>query len=134
MQKIKVSRVESKPTQKGGTMVALYDEKNIRFSGFLKELQEVKEGDIVEADIEIDRKYNNIKSLKILQHDAAPAPAQSNGKHAETLDSKTSIEAQVAFKGAIDLIAAKIIDSTHPLAKGAIRWACARLPVGEVTK
>ena len=130
MQKIKVSRVESKPTQKGGTMVALYDEKNARFSGFLKELQDVKEGDTVEAEIQIDGKYNNITAVKIVQHDAGAksAPVMRNGAPSpEQLEVQASAEAQTAFRGATDLLAAKIINSEHPLAKAAIRWALARL-------
>ena len=136
MQKIKVARIESKPTTKGGTVVALFDEKNTRFSGFLKELQDVKEGDTVEAEIQVDGKYNNITALKVVQHDAAPAPtrANGNGNHCESPDARASIETQTAYKGVIDLLANKVIPVDHPLARNALKWAWDRLPKAEAIK
>jgi hypothetical protein len=128
MQKIKVVRAESKPTPKGGTVVAIYDDKNTRFSGFLKELQDVQEGDIIEADIQVDGKYNNIVALgKIIKSGTDTKPEQPVVT-TNTLTAKDrSIEEQVATKNGIDLLVAKVIDLNHPLAKASIRWSLSRL-------
>lgn len=102
MQKIKVSKVESKPTSKGGTMVALYDDKNTRFSGFLKELQDVHEGDTVEVEIQVDGKYLNITGVKsIVKGTVDSAPQQSS---VSPSNERASIEAQTVFKGIMDVL------------------------------
>ena len=68
MQKIKVAKVSQKPVANGGTMVLVEDDKGARFSGFDKSLQEIKEGDIINAEIQVDGKYNNIKSFELVEH------------------------------------------------------------------
>ena len=127
MQKLKVSKVESKPTSKGGTMVALYDDKGTRFSGFLKELQDIHEGDTVEVEIQVDGKYNNITSVKNVVK-ATPeqkAEAVASSNETQTVE-RASIEAQVAFKGVIDLIINGMeVDAS--LKTAAMNWAGCKL-------
>ena len=75
MQKIIGPRKESKPGPKGGTVVALFDDKGTRFSAFAEKvegLQDVQEGDTVEADIRVDGKFNNIITVKVLSHGNVP--------------------------------------------------------------
>ena len=128
MQRIKVNRVESKPTQKGGTMVAIYDDKNTRFSGSLKELQEVRQGDVIEADIEVGGRYNNITVVKSIQHiESTLVSVQPCSENPTPRHPYATTDAQVAFQGTIELIASKVINSEHPLSKAAVRWAMARL-------
>ncbi len=97
MQKITVVKKEMKQTQKGTMMVALYDEKNTRFAGFLPELKDVIEGDTVEAEIEVDGKYNNIKAIKVLSHGMAlnRPPAKSSYQQ-DSPEKRRSIERQTA--------------------------------------
>lgn len=63
MQKITVKQVQ--PMAKDGTM--LVDENDTKFSGFLPELKNVQPGDIVEIDVRVKGKYNNITAVKILE-------------------------------------------------------------------
>jgi len=129
MQRIKVARVESKPTAKGGTMVALYDDKDTRFSGFIKELLDVKQGDTVEAEIEIDGKYNNIKSVKVVEHAAAGTqlPDTTSALRYAKPDNSASIEAQTAAKIAGELLVAGVVKLTDPLGKAVVTWCGRRL-------
>jgi hypothetical protein len=122
MQKIKVVKIERKPVAKGGTMTALFDDKGTRFSGFISELKEVAEGDLVEAEIEVDGKYNNIKAVKILEHSTTTAQSSDITPTQE----RASIEAQVAFKGIVDLLAASVI-IPDSLKNQAFNWAACKL-------
>jgi len=96
MQKIKIARKEMKETGKGNTMVAVFDEKNVRFSGFLPELKDVLEGDTIEAEIEVDGKYNNIKAIKILSHGEAPDKVATKSYSQDSPEKRRSIERQTA--------------------------------------
>ena len=127
MQRIKVKRVESRAMQKGGAMVALYDEKNTRFSGFLKELKDIRDGDTVEADIQVVGRYNNIVSVTAIQHDSDSKLIPTSDVDEGSTTATSIAEAQTAFKGAVDLMATRIINSEHPLARAAVRWAVAKL-------
>ncbi len=139
MQKIKVIKVESKPTAKGGTMVAVFDEKNTRFSGFLKELQDVKAGDTIEAEIQVDGKYNNITAVKILEHGqiaGGPSANQSGSSDAMSKEEwaeknrieRNSIEAQVAFKGIMEVAASGYRSEEFDLVfYKALDWASEKL-------
>lgn len=98
MQKIKVAKVSQKPVANGGTMVLVEDDKGARFSGFDKSLQEIKEGDIINAEIQVDGKYNNIKSFELVEHGTLIEPP-------EPLDSRAeSIEKQVSLKCACETL------------------------------
>jgi hypothetical protein len=48
---IHITKVEHKPTGKGGTLTTIYDEHKIRYSGFQKELHDIVEGDTLVAEI-----------------------------------------------------------------------------------
>lgn len=104
MQKIKVARKEQKETAKGNTMVAVFDEKNVRFSGFLPELKDIMEGDTIEAEIEVDGKYNNIKSVKILSHGEAPEKPASKSYGQDSPEKRRSIERQTALTQAVEYL------------------------------
>jgi hypothetical protein len=51
----------------------------IKYSGFPKELTDLKPGDVIDAKVEIGEKdgekYNNIKKVKVVSGDTQPAPA-----------------------------------------------------------
>ncbi len=106
MQKIKVARKEMKETTKGNTMVAVFDEKNVRFSGFLPELKDIIEGDTIEAEIEVFGKYNNIKAVKFLSHGEAPDKPPAKTYNQDSPEKRRSIErqtaAQIAFEHGIN--------------------------------
>lgn len=93
-----------------------------KFGSFDHHAAELKAGDVIEAEIEIKGKNNNVKSFKVLEHTAAPAasspaPAspQPSGdtKRGMTPEAwaekdrteRASIEAQTAFKGIMEIIA-----------------------------
>jgi hypothetical protein len=106
MQKIIVAKVEKKPTSKGGTMVAVWDAEGTRFSGFLKGLQDVQEGDTIEADIEVKGDFNNIKAVTILGRGTGPrSPAAPTEEPAER---RAAIECEVAIKEIGRCLAARV--------------------------
>ncbi len=97
MQKMVVAKKEMKTTAKGNLMVALFDDKNTRFSGFLPELKDILEGDTIEAEIEVDGKYNNIKAVKFLSHGEAPdKPVGKPSYGQDSPEKRRSIERQTA--------------------------------------
>lgn len=100
-------------------------------------------GDVIEAEAEINGKYLNLKKIaKIaLVGGQASTPAsrveEPPGKAPPSRDD--IITGQVAFKGVIDLLCAKVIDLNHPWAKGVSRFLGNHLtggvqPIPEVTK
>jgi hypothetical protein len=76
MQTIKVTKVENSPTQNGGMLYKIEDDKQGHFSGFCKELHEVVIGDILEAEIEVKGRFNNITKVLKIEHD--PQHSESN--------------------------------------------------------
>ncbi len=103
MQTIHVVKTESKQTKTGNTMIVLFDEKNTRFSGFGPELQAVKEGDVVEAEIVVEGKYNNIKSVKVTGHQAFTAVVPQEKTVSHDADTRRSIERQTSINAAVAL-------------------------------
>lgn len=104
MQKIIVAKKEMKPSARGGMMVALFDEKGTRFSGFLPELKDVQEGDTVELDIQVDGKYLNIMGAKVLSHGEAPdKPTAKPTYGQDSPEKRRSIERQAALERAVEL-------------------------------
>jgi len=143
-QKIRVSRVESKPVAKGRTMVAVFDEKDTRFSGFHASLQEIIAGDLINAEIQVDGKYNNILSFEFIEK--APRGAVADKPH----DGDTSgfndrirleitrlelhsLEAREAFRGIVELASTgqKIDEAIY---KEALDWARSRFAIQTVTQ
>jgi len=135
MQKIKVTRIETKQVGKGGTMVAIFDEKDTRFSGFHASLQEVIAGDLINAEIQVDGKYNNILSFEFIEK--APrglAPASSKPPSAPDAQIQfeiirlelRSLEAREAFRGIIDL-AGHGLQVDKDTYDDALAWARSRL-------
>ena len=109
-----ISKVEPIKTGKGGTGIALYDEKGTRYSGFIDAILDAKVGDTVSLAGEIVGKYHNIKSGSITGR-ATTAPAEVNKPQPKPNDmskedwrekdriERVSYEAQTAFKGIMDV-------------------------------
>jgi hypothetical protein len=123
MQKIKVNRVE--PTGRDGT--AIFDENGARFSGFQPELKYVRAGDTVGIEVEVNGKYNNITAVKALQRGMGQRTAALTGGN-NCSGEQGSIEAQVAFKGIIELVCHLPAEGKLGAAyEKALDWAVERL-------
>lgn len=103
--KIKIVRIERKPTAKGSTMTAIFDDKDTRFSGFAPELMSLKEGDLINAEIEVKGKYNNILSAEVVEHSETPAPAAKPAYRQDSDDptKRRSIERQTSLNAAVSI-------------------------------
>jgi hypothetical protein len=127
MQKITVKKVETKPGKAGvpGCLVIIHDEKDAKFSAFtnkVPDLDKVVSGDIIEADIQIDGKFANIISFKVLEHGATPAQPAASGAESSDMTKeewkekqrieRRSIERQTAAKLAVSTFVAGMFD-TH---------------------
>ena len=76
MQRITVKSVESKPTKTGNTYTKLTDDKGGVFSGFDVGLSTLAPGAVIDAEIQIDGKYANIKNYTVVSN-TVPQPQQS---------------------------------------------------------
>lgn len=108
MQKILVTKVEKKPTAKGGTVVAIWDAAGTRFSGFKKELQAIEVGDTAEIEVEVKGDFNNINELKSLSKGTGPVAAAETAPYREDPDKRASIENEVAIQEIGRLMCARI--------------------------
>jgi len=133
MQKIKISRIESKPTKKPGSILtAIYDEKDTRFSGFDTKLKDLQPGDTIQAEIEVDGKFNNIKSFTLIEkgtlQPAAPPTPGSNSASAPADTTKSEITGRArntALMQAVkvaELNADPAVDSILNTAERFTRW------------
>jgi hypothetical protein len=112
MQRITVAKVERKPTKNGGTYTKITDEKGGTFSGFDEALARLQQGAVLDAEIQIEGKYANIKNYSVVgQPNLTPAqlPQQATAGQTEAItaipapkptykDNTESIERQVAIK------------------------------------
>src|SRR3990167_4576307 len=73
-------------------------------------------GDTIDAEIELKGKYANIKSFKKVGEKTVGEPHLPNAPFTPKPSSNRDdiIAEQVAFKGVIDLLCAKVIDLKHP--------------------
>jgi hypothetical protein len=94
MQKIKVAKVESKTVKNGGTMVIVTDDKGAKFSGFHKSLQDIRGGDTINAEIQVEGQYNNIMSFEFLERasgGAGPVPGPDRGHTSGGISDQTRL-------------------------------------------
>ena len=93
----------------------------------------IEAGKTVEADIEVsvrevgERVYTDRKLTEIYQEGQPVAGQRQGFAQRGGPEERGSIETQVAFKGAIELLTAKVIDLTHPFAQIAISWGIHKL-------
>ncbi len=106
MQKIKITKVEKKPTEKGGVLVAVWDTDGIRFSGFKKSLQAIEVGDTIEIEVEVKGEFNNITELKSISKGTGTAAAPIGQEPAK--ERRESIDQEVAIKEIGRQIAARV--------------------------
>ncbi len=110
MQKITIAEVNPKSTKTGGTFYMITDSKGAKFSGFGSELGTYKAGDIIEADIEVDGKYTNIKASHLVQSGPAtlpkdPLPAERESYKADPakiISMERQAAARIAFEFGIN--------------------------------
>jgi len=130
LQKITVKEIRG-PLGKGDKkFYVVVDEKGAEFTTFDTKIAKVTPGSIIEADVKVEGKYVNIAEWKVLED--APASLPGSGKTPEQFDAeRRSIEAQVAFKGIIQLIEQEAIQKTDfvpgDLKTSVYDWARARL-------
>ena len=139
MQKIIVKEVRG-PLGKGEKkFYAVVDEKGAEFTTFDTKIAQVTPGSVLEIEPKVEGKYVNISEWKVLE-EGKPSVALSNGKPSysktpEQFDAeRRSIEAQVAFKGIVELLKGTVIDKEHELAKAAFDWATVRLRAAPVKR
>jgi len=96
------------------------------------------EGDVETTIREVDgTTYTDHKVTQIYVGGEAVAtkgqpPKQGFQVYRDSPEARASIESQVAFKGVIDLLVAKIITKDDPFAKAGIAWALGKLGVKEM--
>ena len=150
MQKIRVGRVERKPVGKGGIMTTLFDEKGTRLSGFLASLQEVNEGDIINAEIQVETKdgkqYTNIASFEFVERaprgpapaapPAAPSVLTFEQQFRLAREERRSREAIAAWDGIVRLASSQSYPSgdIDSLLEKGFRWAGERLGAGDIAE
>ncbi len=86
-----------------------------KFSSFDHKAAELKAGDTIEAEIEIKGKNNNIKEWKLISSAPITSPPTSNNPSSNSMSKedwaekdrieRASIEAQVAYKGIMEVMA-----------------------------
>jgi len=108
MQRITIAKVESKPTKTGNTYTKLTGDKGGVFSGFDVGLSILTPGAVIDAEIEVQGKYANIKSYTVVSN-ITPPPPQAPARQTEavtpipsqeprTASTNSSIEFQVCLK------------------------------------
>ncbi len=127
MQRIMVKSVVTKPTKKEGTNITtIEDEKGAKMSAFNDTaLAQLHAGDVLDVEVVIESKYANITGWKLIESKPQPVLQPALGK--EPLSREASIEAQTAAKIGGELLAAKIIEQTHPLGLLTIYWCLSKL-------
>lgn len=135
MQNIKVKEVRG-PLGKGDKkFYAVVDEKGGEFTTFDTKVKNIPPGSIIKIDPKIDGKYVNIASWEMVEEAANTSQVSgktSNGKTSEDVAlERASIEAQVAFKGAIRLLEAaawpdRFNEEIEALVHDAVKWGRSR--------
>ena len=126
MQKITIKEITTKDGETGGrgwTLTNIIGTDGTKFGCFNPNIAKLRAGDIIEAEIEVKGNKTNINEWKLISAaNKPPEPqTQSNGKMTpeqwaeKDRMERESIEAQVAFKGIIDM--AKTIPSFDPNTK-----------------
>ncbi len=107
----------------------LTGEDGTKVSTFDTSASSLKEGDTLEAEIELKGKFANLKTFKMIEKalEKTPEPHQLGGNARDE-----SIERQVAAKIVGELLTAKIIGLDHTLAKGVIKWLSNKLDVNDL--
>lgn len=119
-----------------------------KFSTFDHKAADLQVGDTIEAEIEIKGNNNNLKSFKVLEHGTTPATPASPASSAPANNvmskedwrekariERASIEAQVAFKGIIELFTGnnywqdggELQAKVYKVADRALDWAMEKL-------
>jgi hypothetical protein len=103
MQNITIKSVQEKHSKDGSkTFYIVTDNKGAEMSSFEAEVMAFQPGTVIDADIEVNGKYTNLKGFKVISNPAPsaekpttqPQPYQRVG----FIDNSASIEAQVAVK------------------------------------
>lgn len=142
MQTIKITKIEvtEGDSPKGHWIKRLITgEDKAQFATFSPTASSLKEGDMIEADIEVKGKYTNIKEFRVLTPPSEkPKPIETpqqevtsrqvvaiaRGMHDKTDD---RIAEQVALKAGIELWTMGMIKADDPLSKACYQWCCDKL-------
>jgi len=137
MQKIKVADIKIKTGtgEKGDwTNTTIIDDKGGRFSSFDKKLSKLNKGALIEAEIVIDGKYNNIKEWKLLEEGTVPVASTVPQMNKEDWAKKDaiqslSIEAQTAVKALLLLASSCPVEEglAHTAVEKALKWCIDRI-------
>jgi hypothetical protein len=109
VQKIKIVKLEIGTTKNNDPFYTVFDDAGAKYSGF-GAAPDCKEGDTIDAEVEVKGKYNNLKNVKVVGRGAgAPEPARKP----ESPDARnSSIEAQSAAHDVTTLWAAGKLQDT----------------------
>ena len=125
MQKITIKTVTPGLTEKSPTVIVAVD--GTKMSGFDKKLNDLLPGSMIEVELEVKGKFNNIKEWKLLQEvKSTPAAAGSS------LYTKYTNE-QIAVFGTVQLLVAGTIDKESLLGKQVFAWLTGHLPELHIT-
>lgn len=136
MQKITVADIHIKTgTGKKGswTLTIITDTSGARFSGFDKKLVDIGKGAVIEAEIEIDGDYNNIKEWKLIS-EGSPQDSGTGGSQMSKDEwaekdarERISIERQNAATNVCNLIIAGKIGVMDALGEKVLSYLSTKL-------
>ena len=131
MQKITVKSVETKQGKTSGKpFYILTDDKGASYSSFDESVCQLQPGAVIDGEVEISGKYNNLKAW----HRSPPAPmatvpqppsAGATPDYAQI--QRRSIEEQTAVKSIVELAVAGVIPVGHIALRAALAWLTKRV-------
>ena len=138
MQKITVKEIRGPLGRGEKKFYAVVDDKGAEFTTFDTKIAQVTPGSVLEVELKVEGKYVNITEWKVIE-EGKPSVSPGNGrtsygKTPEQFDAeRRSIEAQVAFKGIIELSVkgkvwpAELEERLIKISNLALDWAEVRL-------
>jgi len=136
-QNIKVESIATKPggsEKKKWVLTTITDDKGAKFSGFDAGLAKLSPGAVIEAEVEIDGQYHNIKKFKVIEQ-GTPVQASGAANGSESPEKTASIEAQSAVSNVMKSYTSIYIGGGEPPARliklweKALDWCDSRISV-----
>jgi len=119
MQQFTIKTITPGKDEKSPTVIMSTD--GARMSGFDKKLAALVPGTIIEVELEINGKFNNIKKWHLLQEAKSPAAPVNEYTSFFT-------DQQLAFLGAVYLIGTGCVEKESSLGKKTFNWLMSNIP------
>ncbi len=115
-------------------LVSIVTSDDVKYTTLAKGAEAIEPGSLLDISImDEDEKGKKFKKYKVLEEGRKPSPpGNGDGMTPDMWDEKDrihreSIESQTAFKGIVELMAAKVIKPENDLGSAALDWAMVRL-------